>query len=836
MTIPDDLRVNLRKNNTAVPCRDPAFSWAVSSELPLLRQTAYRLRIRRLADEEFAADTGYVRSSASTGITVAAWRKPLAPDSIYVWTVAVRDPLGEEWTSREAFFITESSFMLWPSGLWEKNFSDFCVLRAAFRRPQRKVDKILACVAACSPEPSRQYVYNLYINGVFAGAGPARYGKDAAGRILVYYNSIDITALAGKAENFVSAVNYTSAEKAFFCEIRAYYTDGTSEALLNTETPQRWKAADASALFRSSASIGTGYYYAPAENFDAEAAAQLSWEEAETASLPQGYSMRPYPAENMKRFELPARKIENIPERNCIFADFGKELIGGVGLEIDAPEAAEIIVRCGEELEDGAVKYKMRTGNCYEETWRLRKGRNRLENTGMKAFRYAEFQNLPTAQIRIWGTALRQEFDGAASQFESSSPLLNRIYDFMKYTIEATNQDLYVDSQSRERGAYEGDVLINMLSAYSFENRYALARFSVEYLNTHRTWPAEYSLISVLMAWEDYLYTGDASLLRKDYEILQRKVFPEKYADRHGLYGRGILQEGNINSVLVDWPHTERDGYAYDASEYNTVLNCMACKALRRLSDIACVLKKTEDAQRYAQRAAQMKEVLISLLYDPEQGAFYDGLCIDDTPARHHSQHASAYALYCGVYEGDAMRKALTAFLKEQGKIKMSVYGAFYLLEGLYAAGAGDYATELLLQEDSSEGARTWAYMLKAGATITAEAWNTANKPNMTFSHPWGSAPASQIVRGLFGIRPLEPGFARFQVWICAGPLQKAAITVPTVKGPIQVSFEKNSLDLSSVEAVVTVPPNTEAEFRMGENGCTRVRLLCGTHNIRYRI
>ena len=29
-----------------------------------------------------------------------------------------------------------------------------------------------------------------------------------------------------------------------------------------------------------------------------------------------------------------------------------------------------------------------------------------------------------------------------------------------------------------------------MLSAYAFEARYALARFSVRYLNTHRTWPA----------------------------------------------------------------------------------------------------------------------------------------------------------------------------------------------------------------------------------------------------------------------------------------------------------------------------------------------------------
>lgn len=49
---------------------------------------------------------------------------------------------------------------------------------------------------------------------------------------------------------------------------------------------------------------------------------------------------------------------------DVFFVDFGKELVGGIGLEIDAPEAAEIIVRFGEELENGRVRYRMRTGNA----------------------------------------------------------------------------------------------------------------------------------------------------------------------------------------------------------------------------------------------------------------------------------------------------------------------------------------------------------------------------------------------------------------------------------------------------------------------------------------
>ncbi len=833
MMKPENLKVNLRAENTAVPCRDPLFSWALVSDLPLIRQAEYRIVVRQAAEANCAADTGFLKSSRSAGVGIGCWEKRLLPDTLYFWNVILRDPLGEESASDAAAFITESAFMKAPAGIWHPARPDFCLLRAPFRvpdLPDRKIYKILANVTACSPEPSRQYVYNLYVNGKFASLGPARYGKDARDRTIVYYNAIDITGFTEAGENLVSAVNDTRAEKAFFCEIRAYYEDGTSVSLLNTAQPQYWQAADAEAVFRPSASIGTGYYYAPAENLDAEAVSALCWEPAAPACLPEGYLVQPYPAESVKRYEIPAREIRAADGGTGMLLDFGKEFIGGVGLEIDAPEAAEITVRCGEELENGAVKYQMRTGNCYAETWRLRKGKNRLENSGMKTIRYVEFGGLPAAPLRVWGTAIRQEFDETASRFESSSPFLNRLYDFMKDTIKATNQDLFVDSQSRERGAYEGDVLINMLSAYAFEARYALARFSVRYLNTHRTWPAEYALVSILAAWEDYLYTGDASLLRSDYAILQGKLFAEEFADFGGLYGRGILQEGNTNAVLVDWPHTERDGYAYDAAEYNTVLNCMVYKALCCLAEIARVLEKPEDAAQYCLRAAQIKASLITLLYDAQTGAFCDGLRADHTPVRHFSQHATAFALYCGVYEGDAMRDALTAFLKTQGEIRMSVYGAFYLLEGLYAAGAGDYATELMLREDTAEGARTWAYMLASGATITTEAWNTANKPNMTFSHPWGSAPASQIVRGLFGIRPLEAGFARFRVRICPGPVRDASITVPTVKGPIRVSFWKKDGNPAGWEAEITVPPNTEAEVWMG----AQIRIRSGTHRIRY--
>ena len=53
--------------------------------------------------------------------------------------------------------------------------------------------------------------------------------------------------------------------------------------------------------------------------------------------------------------------------------------------------------------------------------------------------------------------------------------------------------------------------------------------------------------------------------------------------------------------------------------------------------------------------------------------------------------------------------------------------------------------------------------MLRAGATATMEAWSTDEKPNLSWSHPWASAPASAVVWGLFGMRPAAPGWGALE-------------------------------------------------------------------------
>jgi hypothetical protein len=104
--------------------------------------------------------------------------------------------------------------------------------------------------------------------------------------------------------------------------------------------------------------------------------------------------------------------------------------------------------------------------------------------------------------------------------------------------------------------------------------------------------------------------------------------------------------------------------------------------------------------------------------------------------------------------------------------------------------------------------------MIKVGSTMTTEAWDEEFKPNLTWNHAWGSAPANIIPRRLMGIEPLEAGFKRFSIVPQPSNLKDIALTVPTINGSISSDLKVNgSGKQSSWTMKVIVPGNTEAEL-----------------------
>ena len=113
-----------------------------------------------------------------------------------------------------------------------------------------------------------------------------------------------------------------------------------------------------------------------------------------------------------------------------------------------------------------------------------------------------------------------------------------------------------------------------------------------------------------------------------------------------------------------------------------------------------------------------------------------------------------------------------------------------------------------VLHDAAQVGARIET-MLRAGATATMEAWTVDEKPNLSWSHPWASAPASAVVWGLFGIRATEPGWRSIVVKPQPGNLSWASIRVPSLRGPVEAAFNQTSCGFN---LTLRLPGGVQAE------------------------
>ncbi len=874
---PEQLRVDLLDAAFGISKAAPVFSWAMRSGDIGDIQTGYRIVVfQRYGDvdrEDYLVDTGWVASDECSNVCIPGLETILHDNELYYWSVQLRNKRGAESARSLPMPFSTAVGDDWADtrGIWSTDADgagNFSFLRTEFRVPRfENVERAVLSVTALSPEPSRQYVYTALLNGASVGIGPARLGKTPGGEEILYYHSYDVTELLDRENNALGFVNYTRQEKKLLCQLTVFYTDGSKQIVLNSARDvQNFAALDGRNVFGPNQSIGTNYFVAEAENinamrypfgFDRPGFDAADWSAARlcddmTTADDKTRRLDPYLGNAVNRFSQDIALVEKWGEGHY-FIDLGREVIGGLRLTLTADDIHTIRLCFGEELnEDGSVRYRMRTSNVYEEFWTLKPGKQTLENFSMKTFRYVEIFDCYAdfSESDVQAVALRRAFDAEESSFACSNEVLCDLYDTFKYAICATNQDLYVDSQSRERCAYEGDALINMLSSYTYESNMALARFSADYLLSHRTWPAEYALMPIHMVRLDYMYSGNRSLLERTYPQLRNLVLGEQAHPETGLYPSKAAPHNGWDSILVDWPVSSRDGYEMRDAFFNTVYNAMMHISLRDMVVLAKVLGKDDDAALFRTAADALRRDMIEKLYNRERGAFCDGLTAGGEQVDHYAQHATVFALCAGIYSDATMKDTLGRYLVGQGDIRTSIYGAFFLLDALYHAGFGAYATALMADDDLTPGIHSFASSLYNGrVTIAPEAWNVNEKGNMTFSHPWGSAPASMIVRGMFGILPTRPGFREFEVRPQMGDLPYASIRVPTVKGAIVVSIGQNR---EAYEAEVTVPPNTKATVYLPavpggtdtlfinsqksnfplEDGCFIVELGAGTHRL----
>ncbi len=532
--------------------------------------------------------------------------------------------------------------------------------------------------------------------------------------------------------------------------------------------------------------------------------------------------------------ERPVREVRT--EDGRLFLDFGTATFGWMRLELAEPHAGMTLrVRLGEKnATNDTVDTAPGAAVVYQEipvaiaanarqadaipTWQATYPRWIPAPDGEREvapFRYAEIHGLPAGvrPTRVVRMSRSVPFDDEAAAFDCSDPALTEVWNLCKHTIKATSfAGLYVDG-NRERVPYEADAYLNQLCHYAVDAHYATGRLTWEHLLDNPTWPTEWRQHVPLMAWADWLYSGDDASIRRNYERIRERLMLER-RQGDGLF-MGWLK--GVPRDIVDWPKGERDGYDM-RYEIKTVTTAFHARSLEAMAAIARGVGRDDEAARFAAMRDTTAQALHEKLFDARRGCYVDGLDPAGGKASSHaSLHANMLPLAFGLVPPNE-RERVATFVAGRG-MACSVYGAQYLLDALFDAGKDDHALELL----TSTGDRGWLHMSRdVGSTVTLEAWDVAYKPNLDWNHAWGAVPANMIPRKLMGIEPLEPGFARVRIRPRMGSLTWATVKHPSPRGPITAAVSSRD---GSWEATVSLPAGVIGEVHVPSTAPGRIRV-----------
>lgn len=529
------------------------------------------------------------------------------------------------------------------------------------------------------------------------------------------------------------------------------------------------------------------------------------------------------------------------------FIDFGKAYFGTVELIAKVSQQDSLLIHLGEKLitesridrnPGGTIRYQKIKLNALKanDTLSLELTPNKkhthppaiqLPNSFgvITPFRYVEIENLriPFEELQLFQKAFHYRFNDEASHFESSNKVLDTIWNLCKHTIKATSfTGFYIDGD-RERLPYEADAYINQLSHYSVDSVYTIAKRTNAYFLENPTWPTEWLLHTVLLFYQDFMYTGDLKALENNYESLKLKTLfnleredglisakSEKMTPK--LISQLGFDKPNIKiKDIVDWPPSqkdtgwklkdvagERDGY--EMMPINTVVNAFYYHNLKLMTKIASILGKIEEVEFWNFKALKVKKTFNEKLFDNAKGIYVDG-----ENSTHSALHANMFPLAFDLVPEEHLKTVIN-FIKSRG-MACSVYGSQYLLESLFKNKEVDYALQLITNTTTD---RSWWNMIKIGSTMTLEAWDTGYKPNLDWNHAWGAAPANIITRHLWGVTPKTPGFKTAQIRPQMGSLGYSKIKVPTMNGCINGNYKKNDTELIFE---IMLPENMTATF-----------------------
>lgn len=398
-------------------------------------------------------------------------------------------------------------------------------------------------------------------------------------------------------------------------------------------------------------------------------------------------------------------------------------------------------------------------------------------------------------------------------EFETSDPVLNRIRDLVRWAQRGNMVSILTDCPHREKLGwleqahlngpalrYEWD--LDRLAAKSVADMAdaqigngLIPNVAPEYKEFEGTYraAAEWGASFIMVPWQQYLFTGDDTLLREHFDAMKNY-----YAYLEERAGGGLLDEG-----LGDWYDVlvEEQGRANLTPPKITATAHLHQNAVV-LAKIARVLGRDAEVEEFEGKAAEVRATFNRELYRPDEPELYGT----------GSQTSLVLPLAMGLVEDDARERVsdeLIARIRKRGYPTIGAVGIRYWFQALTDAGELELIRDLITNPEIPG----YAYQLAQGNTSLAESWTAWNKASQ--NHFFLGPVVEWFYRDLAGIAPDEeqPGFRH--VRIRPNPVEGldwVKARYDSVRGPIAVRWEQaeDRFTLS-----VGIPPNTDATVWM---------------------
>lgn len=318
----------------------------------------------------------------------------------------------------------------------------------------------------------------------------------------------------------------------------------------------------------------------------------------------------------------------------------------------------------------------------------------------------------------------------------------------------------------------------------------------------------EYNPYYALIAWDQYLRTGNLKQLSSRYPVLER-----------------MLQ--NLTTLapndLLDLPPGDGLGWAYsiDRSGEPSFANALYYWALGTAAKIADALGKSSDAAAYRQSAARAAAAFQQTFWDGGRGVYVESA----SNRVNVPLDANSAAVLAGL--AGARTDGILAYLEAHlasahGLLNVDPAYAKTLYNVPYhnrrANGFIDYlaARAFFQAGDVAEAfsilRQLFVWMAQGDPGDTDwEFIGPDGKPEREFvslAHAWSAGATVLLTERVLGVRPLSPGYATFIIAPQLGDLAWARGRVPTPHGPIDIELER---DGSKLLVDVSVPADTQA-------------------------